>query len=154
MNLPIWLKIAIILIPLAIFIWMKLAQAGAYVEPTRKQARFLAAKVNNAAARKQIEDLRKFGLLTKVQAAVLTDEFSNTPAGEEPAVTTADLKEYTRPNLTTKQLQSVGTWSAKLTAGKTAQQALRLLIMENIRLTTEVNLHRRARGYKELPVYE
>jgi uncharacterized protein YbaA (DUF1428 family) len=155
-DLPWWVILLAVAVGFSLWAWQKLARAGAYVGYSRRLATHLQKKRDNAAARNFIADMRRIGLLTNAQAASLLAEFGD-PSETDTSATVqppAELTEYTRPVLDPEDLKSVNFWVGKLMAGKSASQALRLTVMENIRLTKEVNDHRAARGFKPLPTFK
>ena len=63
--------------------------------------------------------------------------------------------EYIRPELTIEDQNNILRWVRRLLNLRKAEytQLISLVLTENILLTREVNAHRAARGYDELPTY-
>jgi hypothetical protein len=67
------------------------------------------------------------------------------------------LEEFVRPDLDETEKTRVPKWVNIIVCSKGRQVAIATmtaLIVENIRLTKEVNLHLEKLGYEKLPVYE
>jgi ribosomal protein L31E len=64
--------------------------------------------------------------------------------------------DYNRPEATEEDIKAVATYGAKATNGKSVREIrnfILLILIENVRLTKEVNDHRAARGIAPLPTY-
>lgn len=62
---------------------------------------------------------------------------------------------YTRPEPTAEELQKIAAYCGKLIASRNTARILATLMglmRENVSLLREVNQHRKAQGFEELPV--
>lgn len=68
---------------------------------------------------------------------------------------TDDLKEYSRPDLTETEISKARRMAAQVLQQPFMKKSsfVHILIMENMMLTKEVQLHRQALGYKPLKEY-